>query len=99
MRNQIDILNEELIAGVEYTFNIIGVDAAGNVSPPQNFTLTYRGAGLIGFDQESGNSAADISFILVGTWSIYRDMPFLLQGVIIFCEPTPFYQVKGENLN
>lgn len=96
MRNQIDILNDELIPGVEYTFNIIGVDAAGNVSPPENFTLTYRGAGLIGFDQESGSSGADISFLLVGTWSIFRDMPFLLQGVIIFCDATPYYQVQGE---
>lgn len=94
MKNQIDILNEELVPGVEYTFNIVGVDAEGNVSPAQNFTITYRGADAVGFDQESGSSGGDISFLLVGTWSIYRNMPFLMQGVIIFCHPTPTYEVR-----
>lgn len=92
-KNQIDILNEELVSGVEYTFNIIGVDDQGNQSPAQNFTITYRGTDSVGFDQESGSSAGDISFLLVGTWSIYRNVPFLMQGVIIFCDPNPFYEV------
>lgn len=94
IKNQIDILNEELIEGVEYTFNIIGVDAEANESPAQNFTITYRGSGSsIGFDQQSGKSSGEISFLLVGTWSIYWNMPFLMQGVIIFCEPNPHYKV------
>lgn len=93
MKNQIDILNNELVPGVEYTFSIVGVDDQGNVSPVQNFTITYRGTDSVGFDQESGSSGGDISFLLVGTWSIYRNMPFLMQGVIIFCNPTPFYEV------
>lgn len=93
-KNQIDILNEELIPGVEYTFSIVGVDDQGNVSPAQNFTITYRGTDSIGFNQGSGSSGADISFLLVGTWSIFRDMPFLMQGVIIFCDPIPYYKVR-----
>lgn len=96
MKNQIDILNEELVPGVEYTFSIVGVDDQGNVSPAQNFTITYRGTDSVGFDQESGSSGGDISFLLIGTWSIYRNMPFLMQGVIIFCNPTPFYKVGGK---
>lgn len=95
-KNQIDILNEELIPGAEYTFNIVGVDDQGRTSPAQNFTITYRGTGAVGFDQESGSSGGDIFFLLVGTWSIYRNMPFLMQGIIIFCDPNPFYKVGLE---
>lgn len=94
-KNQIDILNEELIEGVEYTFTIIGVDAEGYESPGQNFTITYRGDSSIGFDQQSGTSSADISFLLVGSWTTYRNMPFLMQGVIIFCEANPDYKVSS----
>lgn len=105
VKNQIDILNAELIEGVEYTFNIIGIDVVGSESPGQNFTITYRGCTSIGFDQQSGSTRGDISFLLVGSWSIYRNIAFLMQGVIIFCEPTPHYKVTisfegldGENL-
>lgn len=94
-KNQIDILNDELIPGVEYTFSIYGEDANGNPSPPQNLTITYRGTGSVRVDQQTGNSGSDLSFMLVGTWKIYRNMPFLMQGVIIFCEPTPVYEVGG----
>lgn len=96
-KNQIELLNEELVAGVKYTFHIIGVDAEGNASPPQNFSVTYRGANEVGFAQDAGSSGSSsgISFLLVGTWQVYRDLIFLMQGVISFCEPTPFYTVGG----
>lgn len=92
-KNQIDVANEDLVAGVEYTFSIVAVDGAGQWSDPQNLTVTYRGSHSVAFDADGSSSAGDVSFLLFVT-NIYDNMPLLAEAVVIFCNPNPDYTVR-----
>lgn len=96
VKDQIDILAEELVPGVAYTFNIVGVDQEGMRSLPQNYSITYRGPNNLEINQNGGSSKGDISFLLVGALNIYGNIPFFLQGVLIFCEPMTDYIVRNQ---
>ncbi|XP_058813320.1 uncharacterized protein LOC131677495 [Topomyia yanbarensis] len=93
--NQIIIPHDDLVAGVIYTFNIVGIDDAGTMSDGQNFTITYRGKNArTSVDQVGSSSSNDVSLLLLGAEVSYSDVPYLLTAKLIFCKPRNDYKVK-----
>ncbi|XP_065089861.1 uncharacterized protein LOC135711048 [Ochlerotatus camptorhynchus] len=93
--NQISILNEELVSGVIYTFQVVGIDRNGTASQEQNFTLTYRGKSLQAtVVQDGSSSTGDVSLLLLGSEVSYPDVPFTVTAKVIFCKAKNNYKFK-----
>lgn len=93
--NQITIFNEELVSGVIYTFNIVGVDDNGVLSHDQNFTITYKGKNTrTSVDQDGSSSRDDVSLLLLCPEVCYSDLPYLVTAKVIFCKPRNDYKVS-----
>ncbi|XP_055617276.1 uncharacterized protein LOC129762772 [Toxorhynchites rutilus septentrionalis] len=92
--NQIIISNEELVGGVIYTFNIVGVDGTDELSQDQNFTITYKGENVkSSVDQDGSSSRDDVSLLLLCSETGYADIPYLVTAKVIFCEPKNDYKI------
>ncbi|EDS35995.1 conserved hypothetical protein [Culex quinquefasciatus] len=90
--NQILIMNEELVAGVIYTFNIVAIGEAGPIGVGQNFTIMYRGRNSqASVDQDGSSNSEDVSLLLLGAEVCYADIPYILKARLIFCEPKNDY--------
>ncbi|KAL1396986.1 hypothetical protein pipiens_010095 [Culex pipiens pipiens] len=92
--NQILIMNEELVAGVIYTFNIVAIGEAGPIDGGQNFTIMYRGRNSqASVDQDGSSNSEDVSLLLLGAEVCYADIPYILKARLIFCEPKNDYKL------
>lgn len=90
--NQILVMNEELVAGVIYTFNIVAIGEAGPIGVGQNFTIMYRGRNSqASVDQDGSSNSEDVSLLLLGAEVCYADIPYILKARLIFCEPKNDY--------
>ncbi|XP_055585185.1 uncharacterized protein LOC129738036, partial [Uranotaenia lowii] len=93
--NRINIPNDQLVSGVIYTFNIVGVNSDGETSQEQNFTLTFRGKRSgSAIEQDGSSTTQDVSLILMGAEVSYPDIPYAVTAKLIFCEPKNDYKLR-----